>query len=47
MCKTMKIIRRIEWRLRTRLIKEDDYIMTEWSGGKTFKYLSYPEGSKI
>ncbi|MBU5427022.1 HutD family protein [Tissierella pigra] len=31
--------------IKTRLIKEDDYIMTEWSGGKTTQIFIYPEGS--
>lgn len=31
--------------INTRLIKEDDYITTEWSGGKTTQIFIYPEGS--
>lgn len=31
--------------IKTRLIKEDDYITTEWSGGKTTQIFIYPEGS--
>lgn len=29
----------------TKLIKEDDYITTEWSGGKTTQLFIYPEDS--
>ena len=31
--------------IKTRLIKEDDYMTTEWSGGKTTQLYIYPEGS--
>lgn len=31
--------------IKTRLFKEDDYITTEWSGGKTTQLFIYPEDS--
>ncbi|MBU5437243.1 HutD family protein [Tissierella sp. MSJ-40] len=32
-------------KITTKLIKEDDYITTEWSGGKTTQLFIYPEDS--